>query len=86
MSIYNTIVENINDDGRLPSGFSLETIGKGNNNKVAAGLIDGTLIYHTVNSGNSGNTKETANKIAALLVKYFESGDELYIKKNQRYP
>jgi len=29
MNIYNTIIENINDDGRLPQGFSLETIGKG---------------------------------------------------------
>lgn len=33
MSIYNTIEENINDAGRLPDDFSLETIGEDNDIK-----------------------------------------------------
>jgi hypothetical protein len=69
-------MDNIGKNGRLPQGFSLETVGKGY--KCPAGMRDGTLIYHTVNLGNPGNPVKAANDVATLLIKYFADNDERY--------
>jgi len=84
MSIHNIIMKNMNNDGRLPQGFSLETIGKdkkGEEIKYAAGMMDGTAIYHSVNLLNPGDPNKAANEIAILLIKYFEDNDKRHTKE-----
>jgi len=81
MSIFETITANLDDDFKVLPGFSLEFMGKNREFKCAAGMHDGTLIYHTLNLGNPGDPQKAAEDIAVLLVAYFADKNKKFLNE-----
>ena len=87
ISIYEKINDSIDENGKMPSDFSLEVvIVKERELNMTPGMLDGSMFYHSHRtfcklSGEPLAPEKEAEEIAVLLINYFDSNDMQLIKK-----
>ena len=87
LSIYEKIIANIDENGRMPSEFNLGVkIINGREIRFAPGMLDGSMIYHSHRtfckiSGKPLAPEKEADVIAALLMNFFDSSDTKILEK-----
>ncbi|MBQ6795539.1 MAG: hypothetical protein IJO83_05280 [Clostridia bacterium] len=65
-SVYETIVENMTRDGKLPEGFSLDAPAKAGEVRFAPGAMEGTMAYHWGIKFDKKGAEKLAKKILLL--------------------
>lgn len=84
--LYQLILENLDENNRLPDDFSFPQAGSPNEIRFAAGAMDGIGVYHMA----AQDTAQQASQLAALLEQACEqfndqikSEIELFLKENR---